>query len=100
MDTGYNLNQSLHDLTDANKHVNTVLSAASILPFVGGFKLLKGKDVGTRMLNAYNNYMHSLGNVDDINSTLKSVRYLDSATDASPAIKAIEENPFKYGGGT
>ena len=100
MDTGYNLNQSLHDLTDANKHVNTALSAASILPFVGGFKLLKGKDVGTRMLNAYNNYMHSLGNVDDINSTLKSVRYLDSATDAAPAIKAIGENPFKYGGGS
>jgi len=98
MDTGYNLNQSLHDLTDTNKHVNTALSAASILPLVGGIKLLKGKDVGTKLLNAYNNYMYSLGNVDDINNTLRNIKYLDFAADATPAIKASAENPFKYGG--
>lgn len=98
MDTGYNLNQSLHDLADADKHVNTALSAASILPLVGGLKLLKGKDVGTKLLNAYNNYMYSLGNVDDINNTLRNIKYLDSAVDATPAIKASAENPFKYGG--
>lgn len=99
MDFGYNLNQSVHNLTDTDAHINTALSAAAILPFVGGgLKLLKGKDVGTKILNAYNNYMHSLGNVDDINNTLKNVRYLDSATDAAPAIKATGENPFKYRG--
>ena len=92
MDTGYNLNQSLHDLTDANKHVNTALSAASILPLVGGIKLLKGKDVGTKLLNAYNNYMYSLGNVDDINNTLRNIKYLDSAADATPAVKGVYQD--------
>jgi hypothetical protein len=97
-DFGYNLNQSIHNLTDVDTHANTALSAAAILPFVGGLKLLKGKDVGTKMLNVYNNYMHSLGNTDDVNNALKNIRYLDSATDAAPAIKAPVENPFKYGG--
>lgn len=92
MDTGYNLNQSLHDLTDANKHVNTALSAASILPLVGGIKLLKGKDVGTKLLNAYNNYMYSLGNVDDVNNTLRNIKYLDSAADATPAVKGVYQD--------
>ena len=96
MDTGYNLNQSLHDLTDANKHVNTALSAASILPLVGGIKLLKGKDVGTKLLNAYNNYMYSLGNVDDINNTLRNIKYLDSAADATTAMSNIVASPYKY----
>lgn len=92
MDTGYNLNQSLHDLADTNKHVNTALSAASILPLVGGIKLLKGKDVGTKLLNAYNNYMYSLGNVDDINNTLRNIKYLDSAVDATPAVKGVYQD--------
>lgn len=86
MDTGYNLNQSIHDISDTDQHVNTALSAASILPLVGGIKLLKGKDFGTKLLNSYNNYMYSLGNVDDINKTLRGIKYTDSAYDALPAM--------------
>lgn len=86
-DFGYDLNESVHNLTDQESHANTAMSGLALLPYVrGGLKMLEGKTYIDRLRNVYNQWMTRYNTNREINKALKAARISDAAQDGTSGI--------------
>lgn len=86
-DFGYDLNESVHNLTDQESHANTAMSGFALLPYVrSGLKMLKGKTYIDRLRNAYDQWMTRYNTNREINKALKASRISDAAQDGTSGI--------------
>ena len=85
-DFGYDLNESVHNLTDQESHANTVMSGMALLPYVNRFNLLKGKSYIDRLRNTYNSLMTKYNTSREVNKALKTARLSDAAQDGTSGV--------------
>lgn len=85
-DFGYDLNESVHNLTDQESHANTAMSGIALLPYVNRFNLLKGKNYIDRLRSTYNSLMTKYNTSREVNKALKTAKLSDAAQDGTSGI--------------
>ena len=86
-DFGYDLNESIHNITDQEAHKNTAMSGLALLPFTrNGLKMLKGKTYVDRLRNMYDSWMTKYNTSREVNKALKAARISDATEDGTRGI--------------
>lgn len=86
-DFGYDLNESIHNITDQEAHGNTAMSGLALLPFTrSGLKMLKGKTYVDRLRNVYDSWMTKYNTSREVNRALKTARISDAVQDGTNGI--------------
>jgi len=86
-DFGYDLNESIHNITDQGAHENTAMSGLALLPFTrNGLKMLKDKTYVDRLRNMYDSWMTKYNTSREVNKALKAARIYDATEDGTRGI--------------